>query len=75
MDLLGGALETNWWKLLIILAWTLPWKGAALWRAARRRETAWFVALLVVNSLAVLEILYLFIFSARKRPAPRPTEG
>lgn len=48
--------------LLVTLTtlWTLPWKGWALWLAARRRERWWFIALLVINTLAILEIFYIF---------------
>lgn len=49
--------------LLLIVAWTLPWKGVALWRAAKNNQTGWFVALLVLNTLAILEITYIFYFS------------
>lgn len=52
--------------MVLALLWTLPWKGYALWKAARREEKWWFVALLAVNTLAVLEILYIFIFSRSK---------
>ncbi len=52
--------------LIIIALWTLPWKGVALWRAARLRDKWWFIALLILNTLAILEILYIFIFSKRK---------
>ncbi|MFA6159933.1 MAG: DUF5652 family protein [Parcubacteria group bacterium] len=54
--------------LIIIIAviWTLPWKGFALWKSARRGDSIWFVILLLVNTLAILEILYIFIFSERK---------
>jgi len=55
------------WFIPLVIAWTLPWKGVALWRAARRAERWWFVALLIVNTLAVLEILYIFIFSRRRQ--------
>ena len=51
--------------LLAIVAWTLPWKAYALWKASKRGEKKWFVALLVLNTLAVVEILYIFIFSKR----------
>lgn len=51
--------------LVFIALWTLPWKGVALWRAARLGDTWWFVALLIFQTLAVLEILYIFIFSKR----------
>jgi hypothetical protein len=43
--------------------WALPWKGAALWKAARKGQPWWFVALLVVNTVGILEIMYIFIFS------------
>jgi hypothetical protein len=52
--------------MLLILAWTLPWKGVALWKAARNGHKIWFVVLLVVNTLAILDILYIFFFSKKK---------
>ena len=58
-------LQNPW--IILILLWTLPWKGVALWRAAKKREKGWFIALLVFNTLAVLEILYLFVFSRKGR--------
>jgi hypothetical protein len=51
---------------LLVVAWTLPWKGVALWRSARNGSTAWFVVLLIVNTLAILEIVYIFGFSRKK---------
>ncbi|MCF7906784.1 DUF5652 family protein [Patescibacteria group bacterium] len=57
----------DFWFLLILGLWILPWKGIALWRAARRSEKWWFVVLLVLNTLAVLEIIYIFVFSRNKR--------
>lgn len=54
--------------LIIIIAviWTLPWKGFALWKSARRGDSLWFILLLMINTLAILEILYIFIFSERR---------
>jgi len=52
--------------LFLILAWTLPWKGVALWKAARNSHKGWFIALLVVNTLAILEIIYIFYFAKKK---------
>lgn len=59
--------------LILILAalWVIPWKGIALWKAARQGEKGWFIFLLVVNTLAILEILYIFIFSRRNNAPPR----
>lgn len=51
------------WIIMLILLWTLPWKGVALWIAARRGHIGWFLFLLILNTLAILDILYIFIFS------------
>ncbi|MEW5805159.1 MAG: DUF5652 family protein [Patescibacteria group bacterium] len=57
----------NPWLMFLITVWVLVWKGWALWRSARKSQKYWFVALLVINTLGVLEILYLFVFSEIKR--------
>lgn len=35
-------------------------KGYALWHAARRSEKWWFIALLIINTIGILELVYLF---------------
>ena len=55
----------NQWVLILLALWTIPWKGIALWKAAKNSHKKWFIILLVVNTLAVLDILYIFIFSKR----------
>ncbi len=46
--------------LFIILLWSLFWKGLALWHSGQRGHAWWFVVVLVVNSVGILEIIYLF---------------
>jgi len=46
--------------LPLFLLWELFWKGLALWHAGRRKQPWWFVVMLIVNSLGILEIIYLF---------------
>ena len=60
---------SNPFILAAIALWTLPWKGVALWKAAKRGEKKWFVVLLVLNTLAILEIIYIFFFSKRPKQA------
>jgi hypothetical protein len=60
----GGSFSTP--LLLLILAWTLPWKGVALWKAANNKHKWWFIAILILNTLAILEIIYIFIFAKKK---------
>ena len=45
-----------------ILLWSLAWKGIALWKAAKHEQKAWFVALLIVNTVGLLEIAYILFF-------------
>lgn len=47
----------------ILLVWVLFWKGAALWKAAGKRHLVWFIILLLVNTLGLLEIGYIFFFN------------
>lgn len=51
------------WTLTFVAIWTLPWKGVALWKAAQKKDVYWFIALLVINTMGILEILYIFAFS------------
>lgn len=60
--------------ILAFSAWTLAWKGVALWHAARRGEKPWFVALLIVNTVGLLEIAYL-AFVVRRAPKPPAAPG
>jgi methionyl-tRNA synthetase len=43
-----------------ILLWSLFWKSLALWHSARRGKEVWFVVLAVVNSIGILDMIYLF---------------
>lgn len=63
MDLL---ISQNIWFFALILLWVLPWKGLALWKSARNDNKYWFIALLIVQSLAVLDIIYIFFIDKKK---------
>jgi hypothetical protein len=52
--------------IALVVAWTLIWKGVALWHAARNHQTAWFVVLLILNTLGILEIIYILFFRKNK---------
>ena len=59
----------NPWVMSLFIAltiWALVWKGFALWKAAENGSKPWFVTLLVVNTLGILEIIYIFYFSKKK---------
>ncbi|BFD25064.1 MAG: DUF5652 family protein [Candidatus Parcubacteria bacterium] len=41
-------------------------RGGALWKAAKNSNKGWFVVILILNTLAILEILYIFVFGKKK---------
>lgn len=58
--------------------WIFPWilifalveivlKGYALWFSARRGQKWWFIALLVINTLGILPLIYLLIHRNSKK--------
>ena len=53
--------------LPFLLLWEGFWKGLALWHSARRGQPWWFVILLVVNTVGILAIVYLFAVAKLKR--------
>jgi methionyl-tRNA synthetase len=66
-DYLGGASEASRSLLFsVILLWSVFWKGLALWNSARKNQRVWFVVALVVNTVGVLEIIYLAFFKKDK---------
>lgn len=56
----------NIWWIIPMAIWTIPWKGVALWKAARNGSKPWFIVMLIVNTVGILEIIYIFGFSKKK---------
>lgn len=51
---------------IIIYFWSILWKGVALWRASAFKQKNWFIVLLVLNTIGILEVIYLFYFAKKK---------
>lgn len=54
--------------LVMAAVWELIWKGLALWRAAHHSQRYWFVALLVINSVGILPIVYMMLVKPDNKP-------
>lgn len=52
--------------IFLIFLWSLLWKGLALWKASKLEQRNWFIALLIVNTIGIAELIYLFIFAKKK---------
>ena len=59
---------------VILMLWALVWKGIALWKAARNADKVWFIVLLIVNTIGILEIIYIYIFSKKSRHTGRDSD-
>jgi len=53
--------------MFVLIAWSFFWKGWALWKSARNGSKVWFIVLLLVNTIGILEILYIFVFGKEKK--------
>ena len=66
MENVMTAIYQNPWMLSLIVIWSLAWKAIATWHAARNNQLGWFIALFVINTAGMLEIIYLGFSSKRK---------
>lgn len=46
--------------VIILIVWEGFWKSIGLWKAAKRNETAWFIAVFVINFFGIIPIVYLW---------------
>ncbi len=65
-DWMWGVLALALPFFLVLLVWSVIWKGLALWHSARRGQYWWFAIILVVNTAGILEIIYLFAIAKMK---------
>lgn len=50
----------------VITIWSTLLKGIALWRAANHKQINWFIVMLIINTVGILELVYLFRFSKKR---------
>lgn len=66
MNSLGNLNQFPVWIFFILYLWSILWKGLALWKSANLKQRNWFVAILVLNTVGILEIVYLFFFAKER---------
>lgn len=59
--------------LAIAFLWSIIWNGIGLWHSAKNGQKGWFIALLILNTLGLLPIIYLIWFR-RKKDGPENEE-
>lgn len=63
---IGNFIQQYPYVLIIFSLWELVWKALALWRASRNNQRYWFTALLIINTVGILPIVYLKFFQKKK---------
>jgi len=66
MNLFDIVPQVNPFLFAAILIWSIFWKSLALWRTSKSNQKYWFLAILILNTIGILEIIYLFKFSKNK---------
>lgn len=66
-NVFGGMMAFMGTFILPFVIWSIFWKGWALWKAAKNDSKPWFIALLIINTLGILDILYIFVFGKAKK--------
>lgn len=62
---LDGFFLAPWFWFFLVADVVL--RGFALWYSGRRGQKVWFIALLVVNTLGILPLIYLILNKNKKR--------
>jgi len=62
---LDGLINTHPFFAILLVIWIMAWKGVALWKSAELRQKKWFIAILLLQTLGLLEIIYLFFVARR----------
>lgn len=53
--------------LIPIIIWEAVWKAIGLWKSARNNQLIWFIAIIIINSVGILPIIYLVFFQKKKK--------
>lgn len=57
--------------IIIVSIWSAVWKGLALWKAVKKDQKYWFIALIaltfVINTFGIVEIIYLAFFQKKEK--------
>lgn len=46
--------------IFVLIAWEAFWKAIALWKAAKKGDLLWFIAIFFINLFAILPLFYLW---------------
>jgi hypothetical protein len=68
MEELQQSIAAHAWLLpvlIILILWDIVWKLTAMWKAARNNQLAWYILIIMLNTVGILPIIYLLINKKR----------
>lgn len=63
----GWSLANLLMPLIAVVTLDLVLRGVSLWKSARGEQKGWFIALLILNTLGILPIVYLLFFQKKSK--------
>ncbi|MFA6522524.1 MAG: DUF5652 family protein [Patescibacteria group bacterium] len=51
--------------LFLLAIWDIVWRGMGMWKAAQQKDLAWFICMMIFNTLGILPIVYLKFFAKK----------
>ena len=58
------------WVIVVFILmgiWSLIWSGLGLWHSSQHKQKNWFIAILILNTLGLLPIIYLIWFKPQSK--------
>jgi uncharacterized membrane protein YagU involved in acid resistance len=52
--------------IVLLSIWESIWKGIGLWKSAKKGNLIWFICMFLFNTVGILPILYIYVFSKSK---------
>lgn len=46
--------------IVILTIWSVLWKCYSVWHAAKNGHKKWFIALVILNTIGILDMIYVF---------------
>lgn len=46
--------------IVILTIWSILWKCYSVWHAAKQNHKKWFIALVILNTIGILDMIYVF---------------
>ena len=48
--------------VILLVIWENVWRIIGMWKSARNKQLAWFICIVIINTIGILPIIYLVWF-------------